>query len=223
MPSLPGGATFGFDPRRSEAVVISIQALRAEAMSLGEEQFVARHPEPALVITSADAAGVRTPSGRARGGGDPMAWLGKTVADEDGVDMDRTIGAIDPNLTPSPEVDPAAAAARAAALFVRKAAQQKDLFPDMVTIGRVPNNDIVLAYPTVSKVHAYLRREGEGWRLHDNRSRNGTFVARRRVAAGGSHPLEDGDLVHIGPSLALTFLLPPSLYGFVRGVRRGLA
>lgn len=199
--------------------MISIQALRAEAMSLGEEQFVARHPDPALVITGAEAV-----AGRSRAGGpsadDPMAWLGKTVADEDGVDMDRTVGAIDPNLTPSPEVDPVAAAARTAALFVRKAGRQKDLFPDMVTIGRVPNNDIVLAYPTVSKVHAYLRRDGEAWRLHDNRSRNGTFVARRRLAAGGSHPLEDGDLVHIGPSLALTFLLPASLFGFVRGARR---
>lgn len=200
--------------------MISIQALRAEAMSLGEEQFVARHPEPALVIVGREVVGARA-GGRAAD--DPMVWLGKTVADEEGVDMDRTLGAIDPGLTPSPEVDPLAAAARAAALFVRKGGQQKDLFPDMITIGRVPNNDIVLAYPTVSKVHAYLRREGEGWRLHDNRSRNGTFVARRRLTAGGSHPLEDGDLVHIGPSLALTFFLPASLYGFVRGARRGLA
>jgi hypothetical protein len=158
-----------------------------------------------------------------------MAWLGKTVADDDGVDMDRTIGVpsgagiVDASLTPSPEVDLAATAARAAALFVRKAGRQKDLFPDMVTIGRVPNNDIVLAYPTVSKVHAYLRREGEAWRLHDNRSRNGTFVAGRRLPAGGAHALEDGDLVHIGPSLALTFLLPASLYGYARGARRGRA
>lgn len=199
--------------------MISIQVLRAEAMSLGEEQFVARHPDPALVITGAEAVTGRSRSG-GQPAGDPMAWLGKTVADEDAVDMDRTLGPIDPNVTPSPEVDLVAAAARAGALFVRKAERQKDLFPDMVTIGRVPNNDIVLAYPTVSKVHAYLRREGEVWRLHDHRSRNGTFVARRRLAAGGSHPLEDGDLVHIGPSLALTFLLPGSLFGFVRGVRR---
>lgn len=198
--------------------MIPIRTLRAEAMSLGEERFVARHPDPVLVITASDGEGPQAAASGARGG-DPMAWLGKTVADDDV--MDRTLGVVDPGLTPSPEVDLAAAAARATALFVVKAAGRADLFPDMVTIGRAPNNDIVLAYPTVSKVHAYLRREGAAWRLHDHRSRNGTFVDRRRLPVGGAHPLEDGDLLHVGPSLALTFLLPPSLYGFVRGSARG--
>ncbi|MCO5171363.1 MAG: FHA domain-containing protein [Planctomycetes bacterium] len=188
--------------------MIPIRTLRAEAMSLGEEQFVARHPTPALVLDA--------PEGPAAG--DPMAWLSKTVVDEDG--FDRTLGVMDPGLTPSPEVDLSAASARSAVFFVRKAARQKDLFPDMVTIGRVPNNDIVLAYPTVSKVHAYLRRDGDGWRLHDHRSRNGTFVDQRRLPSGGAHDLVDGAVVHVGPSLALWFLLPPSLYGFIRGGAR---
>lgn len=194
--------------------MIPIRTLRAEAMSLGEEQFVARHPAPALVLDAPEGG----PSGGEPSGGDPMAWLSKTVVDEDG--LDRTLGVVDVGLTPSPEVDLAAAAARAAAFFVVKAGRQKDLFPDMITIGRVPTNDIVLAYPTVSKVHAYLRREGEAWRLHDHRSKNGTFVAQRRLPAGGALDLADGAVVHIGPSLALTFLLPPSLYGFVRGAAR---
>lgn len=189
--------------------MILISALRAEALSLGEAQFVARHPDPALVIATPGEGATR---------GDPMAWLGKTVADEEG--LDRSPGLADTALTPSPEVDLAAASARAAAFFARKAAGQTNLFPDMITIGRVPNNDIVLAFPTVSKVHAYLRREGDTWLLHDNRATNGTFVAQRRLAPGGSHPLEDGGLIHIGPSLTLTFLLPASLFGFVRGAAR---
>ena len=186
-----------------------ISTLRTAALSLGEGPFLARFPEPALVIATPGEGSAR---------GDPMAWLGKTVADE--AAFDRTVGVADTSLTPSPEVDLAAASARAAAFFVRKAVGESTLFPDMITIGRVPNNDIVLAFPTVSKVHAYLRRDGEGWLLHDHRATNGTFVAQRRLSPGGSHPLADGDVVHIGPSLTLTFLLPPSLFGFVRGTGR---
>lgn len=187
--------------------MIPIRTLRAEALGLAEDPFVAKYPHPALVIDAGER--VRPP------GSDPMAWLGKTVADEDPMDATST-SIFDPGQTASPEVDVAAAAARALVFFVHKTRQQ-DLFPDMITIGRVPNNDIVLAFPTVSKVHAYLRKDGGAWRLHDHRSRNGTFVGQRRLAPGGSHPLEDGSVVHIGPSLTLVFLLPRSLYGFVRG------
>jgi hypothetical protein len=188
--------------------VVPLRTLRTEAIGLTEEQFVARHADPALVM-NADIGPTS--------GSDPMAWLGKTVADEDPTD---TQSLFDPGQTSSPEVDAAAAAARALVFFVHKGARTQDLFPDMITIGRVPNNDIVLAFPTVSKVHAYLRLEGAAWRLHDHRSRNGTFIGQRRLAPGGSHLLDDGAVIGIGPSLALTFLQPSSLYGFVRGAWR---
>lgn len=193
-------------------VVIPLRTLRNEAIGLAEEQFMARYPAPALVIDGGDA-------GRP-GGADPMAWLGKTVADEDPLEATTTTSSLLDAAQTTTEVDLAAAAARALVFFVHKAARTQDLFPDMVTIGRVPNNDIVLAFPTVSKVHAYLRSEGGAWRLYDHRSRNGTFVGQRRLAPGGSLGLEDGALVHIGPSLTLKFLLPSSLYGFVRGASR---
>lgn len=192
--------------------MIRLDALRTLALTLTEEQWLARHPDPALVLGGA----VELATGR-----DPMAWLNRTVADEDGYAGDVTITSdkslLDPGLTPSPEVDLLAKNARAAVFFVRKT---QPLFADMVTLGRVPNNDIVLGYPTVSKVHAYLRRDGAAWRLHDQRSRNGTFVDQRRLEPGGACALDDGALVGIGPSLSLTFLLPPSLYGLCRGARR---
>src|SRR5688572_15612660 len=73
--------------------VIPIRTLRAEALSLDEAQFVARHPDPALLI--ADGGGPP--------GSDPMAWLGKTVADEDAVDATVFV---DAGQTQSPEIDP---------------------------------------------------------------------------------------------------------------------
>ena len=110
--------------------MIPIRTLRAEALGLAEDPFVAKYPHPALVIDAGD--GPVRPSA-----GDPMAWLGKTVADEDPADMDGTSTSIfDPGQTASPEVVVAAAAARSLVFFVQKT-RQHELFPDMVTIGRI--------------------------------------------------------------------------------------
>ena len=55
---------------------------------------------------------------------------------------------------------------------------------------------------TVSRRHAVVTRDAEGFTLHDEGSLNGTYVNRRRVE---SAKLEDGDEVQIG-KYKLTFL-----------------
>ena len=64
-----------------------------------------------------------------------------------------------------------------------------------VSIGRLDTCDVVLDDPTVSRNHAEVRRDGEGFELVDLGSRNGTRVngygiVRQRLA--------DGDELHIG-------------------------
>src|SRR5688500_13980839 len=49
-------------------------------------------------------------------------------------------------------------------------------FTLMVTIGRAPNNDLVLADRRVSKFHAYFRHVGNTWTISDANSTNGTRV-----------------------------------------------
>lgn len=70
------------------------------------------------------------------------------------------------------------------------------------TIGRTPDNTIVLAESSVSSRHARLYRNAEGFFLEDLQSRNGTFANGERVTE--KRKLEDGDLLRFGKVL-MTF------------------
>ncbi len=64
-----------------------------------------------------------------------------------------------------------------------------------VSIGRTPDNALVLDDGSVSRRHAALRYGAEGWSLTDTGSTNGTFVNGVRVREA---VLRDGDRVRIG-------------------------
>jgi hypothetical protein len=51
-----------------------------------------------------------------------------------------------------------------------------------VVVGRRPDADLSIQNTTVSRDHAVLRREGDGWQLRDLGSRNGSFVDDQRVS-----------------------------------------
>jgi pSer/pThr/pTyr-binding forkhead associated (FHA) protein len=65
----------------------------------------------------------------------------------------------------------------------------------VVTLGRAPDNDVVIADPRASRYHARLAQEGEGWRLTDLGSTNGTQVNERRIEAA---ILNHDDTIGIG-------------------------
>ncbi len=92
------------------------------------------------------------------------------------------------------------------ALVVRSGGgRQGETFPlgdERVEIGRSPDAAVFLDDVTVSRSHAILSREDEGYVIEDNGSLNGTYVNRRRVERA---KLEDGDEVQIG-KYRLTFL-----------------
>lgn len=67
---------------------------------------------------------------------------------------------------------------------------------DIVDIGRAPESKIFLDDITVSRHHATLTRNAEGWTLSDTGSLNGSYVNRSRIA--GSTALRSGDEVQIG-------------------------
>jgi hypothetical protein len=63
-----------------------------------------------------------------------------------------------------------------------------------ITFGRRDDNSVVIVSGRASRFHAEVRREADGYVLHD-RSRNGTLVNGSRVT---SHVLQPGDLITIG-------------------------
>jgi predicted component of type VI protein secretion system len=64
-----------------------------------------------------------------------------------------------------------------------------------VSIGRLPDNAIVIDNPAVSGRHARVHREGHHYVLEDLKSTNGTFVNDKPIAR---HTLLEGDVVLIG-------------------------
>ena len=74
-------------------------------------------------------------------------------------------------------------------------AQVFDLVKDEASIGRSTDNDIVLNDFSVSRRHAYLRKEKDAWVLYDNQSTNGIRVNEKQVPRS---PVTDGDLATVG-------------------------
>src|SRR5687768_4275971 len=65
----------------------------------------------------------------------------------------------------------------------------------MVTIGRLPDNTVVIDHSAVSGHHACIFRDGEHFVVEDLQSTNGTFVNEQRVTR---HTLQQGDVVVVG-------------------------
>src|SRR4029079_13436206 len=65
----------------------------------------------------------------------------------------------------------------------------------MVTIGRLPDNMVIIDHPAVSRHHARVYSDGDQFIVEDLQSTNGTFVNEKRVTR---HTLRDGDVVLVG-------------------------
>jgi FHA domain-containing protein len=70
-----------------------------------------------------------------------------------------------------------------------------ELSKDRVVIGRLPESDVTVADPGVSRRHAEIRRQNGDFLLVDMGSTNGTMVNQSRV---GERVLEEGDRITIG-------------------------
>lgn len=72
-------------------------------------------------------------------------------------------------------------------------------YSDRISIGRARNCDVVLRDPSVSKLHAHVRREPNGtWVIIDLDSHNGTAVSGVPILASRPEPIHSGDLLTFG-------------------------
>jgi pSer/pThr/pTyr-binding forkhead associated (FHA) protein len=80
-----------------------------------------------------------------------------------------------------------------------------------LTIGRDPENDLVLITKTVSRQHARLVfREGR-WLIEDRGSANGTMLNGHRIQPGAQLPLRHADRIEVG-SQTIIFSEPSQLH-----------
>ena len=79
-----------------------------------------------------------------------------------------------------------------------------------VSIGREPSNDIELSDARVSRFHAVIWAESNGWHIRDLDSANGTFIENRRV--DGTSPLPQNCELRFhpnGPTVYVTVTKSP--------------
>ena len=84
---------------------------------------------------------------------------------------------------------------RIVSLIDNEPAEQHALKPGITSIGRSPKNQIRLPQAAVSRHHANIILNTEGYRIVDLGSDNGIFVNGQRVK---EHQLADGDIIQIG-------------------------
>ena len=89
-------------------------------------------------------------------------------------------------------------------------------FPDRITIGRTPNNDIVIVDHSVSRLHAYVRQDGDKWIVADAGSKNGSWLDRSSLEARKERKLGSKAILRIG-DVDLTFLVAKDLYSVLGG------
>lgn len=73
---------------------------------------------------------------------------------------------------------------------------------ELIVLGRHPESDIFLDDITVSRRHAEIRREENGFVLVDTGSLNGTYLNRERIESAS---LNNGDEIQIGKFRLLFF------------------
>jgi hypothetical protein len=89
-------------------------------------------------------------------------------------------------------------------------------FPDRITIGRTSNNDVVIPDTSVSRLHAYVRRDAGRWLVADAGSKNGSWLHGVKLEARREQPLVSRTVLRLG-DVDLTFYLARDLYAALGG------
>lgn len=181
---------------------VSLQRLAEEA--LDQAAFLSAYRTPALVFETRSSAGapsaVDTPSKPfAQGVSSSTEVLAPLQAAQQ---LTRIADLVDP-------------AAQVA--FLDKS--ERNPFGGLITLGRARNNDIVLAVPSVSKLHAIFTRPDKAWLLEDDKSANGTFLNGMKLTPKEKTEVSDGDSLRFGPDVQCRLFLPESLIGLLALVR----
>ncbi len=98
-------------------------------------------------------------------------------------------------------------AGRLSSCWLMRGRNRIPLAPGATFIGRDEGASVTIDDDTVSRLHARIVVDGDGVRLEDLDSKNGTFLGDTRVKS--PLPLSDGDKIRIG-EVALTVRIVPA-------------
>lgn len=83
---------------------------------------------------------------------------------------------------------------------------------EMIALGRSPRCDVIIPEPGISKLHAYLQFDSDGWSFIDAESRNGSKLDGAALPPMEAVPVRSGARITLGPNANFIFLLPEDLY-----------
>lgn len=89
-------------------------------------------------------------------------------------------------------------------------------FPDRITIGRTSNNDIAISDHSISRLHAYVKVQGNAWVVADAGSKNGSWVRGEPLEARREKPIRSREILRLG-DVDLTFYLAADLFQVLGG------
>lgn len=161
-------------------------------VSLGREEFLASAAAAALV--------------RFRPGAAAIEGATTLTLDQDGETVEETLPlGRDFLYAEAPEVEVYPLAKKPGASF-----------PDRITIGRTPNNDIVITDASISRLHAYVKSDGRSWLVADAGSKNGSWLDRTALEARKEKKLGTRMVLRLG-DVDLTFYLAEDLFVVLGG------
>ncbi|HEX5575645.1 MAG TPA: FHA domain-containing protein, partial [Gemmatimonadales bacterium] len=176
---------------------------RADVIRIGNDEFRfyadAPAPPPSTAAPVAEAGAPARPSGAAHRLSDTMFGLPTNASASPSTESVRSTPA-------SPATAPLAS------LLLRSGdlkGRRLSIKVPVANIGRGDYNDVVIADPSVSTMHAKLQRREAVWILTDLGSTNGTFVEGERLT--GEMPLSPGTTIKFGDVAALFEPLDESL------------
>jgi hypothetical protein len=191
--------------------VILFRSLQYSAQQVSPQEFLASYPFPALLVYDPDATDGDLETERLDGTSTfsrkkAAEWLSKT----EGADwLSKTYEDV-PNVCLNSHMPEEVA-------WVRKSAVTDNPFANLVTLGRLKTNDVVINSSVVSKVHAAVlvnppERDGSlTYGICDQNSKNGTAINGTRLKGRERLPLKDLDWILLG-SQRLRFVLPSTLH-----------
>lgn len=80
-----------------------------------------------------------------------------------------------------------------------------------ITVGRARNNDIVIQDGLVSKFHASLSCDKNGWTISDS-SKNGTWLDGELLPPGKPRPLPYLTVVNLGKAIVVALMKPEHIF-----------
>ena len=171
----------------------TLENFSLEHAEISEKEFIARYPHPFLVVNL--------------DGGMPMLYgrlaCATTSLEEEEDGKPRGYSApIDPKK-------------RILVAPVIKSGRNK--FPNMITVGRTNQNDIILPVRSISKFHAYFKTSSDSGELMivDAESRFGTVLHGEEIVAEKPRALENGNTLVFGKVARSTFLTSEFFYGYM--------